>query len=398
MTSYLFRKILIGSLALCSLPQSAYLKEPATPAKSAGKPESPQRPNAYVTNDEWKRWKQRFASPSPVLALNKTWPKPLNISDENIARVLQRNTMIQFPEPLRMGDKPMSAVDISEFDDAVRFEVQDQIDLQLKQIPADQAIKEEERFKKMIDFMGDMIGKRAPDQLIIQFVGATHGIDLFFDFFLKDSDKKKLKPFLARRDEVVFSAAPYKMDTRRYTQEFEQLKEIVDGMPTKPQTIADTGIVLATNFLSRLYFYQNLLRERLKLNDLKQDEAFLGSIVLLDVNQYNESENIESLPKGSSLLAAGIKRVQLGREGWKYGNTYSLDQLRRSAMTPAQGKLVDYERNLLKDKHPKWYQRYEDGIIVEPSTYALYRKLKSWADAGISVSITGLEEFENIGK
>jgi hypothetical protein len=398
MTSHLFKKILVGSLALCSLPQSAYLKEPATPAKSGATPESPQRPNAYLTNDEWKRWKQRFASASPLLTLNKTWPKPLNISDENINLVLQRKSLISFPQTLRLGDKSLTSIDLSEFDTALRFEPSDQIDLQLDGVDPNQALKEEERFKKMVVYMAEMIGKRTPDELLIQFVGATHGVDLYFDFFLKDSDKRKIQPFLARQNEVVFFAAPYTMETTRYTKEYQEFEDVVDGTPSKPKTFGDGGVLRASMFLSRLYLYQNLLREKLKLADLKRDEAFLGTIVLLDIHSYNETAHIDSLPSASALKNLGFTKVKLGNEGWKFGQNYSLDQLRRSAMTPAQGKLLDYDETLIKERKPKWYERYQEGIIVDPATYALYRKLKSWADAGISVSITGLEEFENIGK
>ena len=398
MTSHLFRKILLGSLALCSLPQSAYLKEPATPAKSAAKPESSQRPNGYLTNDEWRRWKQRFASASPLLTLNKTWPKSVSISDENINLVLQRKSLISFPQTLRLGDKSLSSIDLSELNTALRFEPSDQIDLQLDGVDPNQALKEEERFKKMVVYMAEMIGKRTPDELLIQFVGATHGVDLYFDFFLKDSDKRKMQPFLARQNEVVFFAAPYTMETTSYTKEYQEFEDVVDGTPSKPKTFGDGGVIRASMFLSRLYFYQNLLREKLKIADLKRDEAFLGTIVLLDIHNYNETAHIDSLPSASALRNVGLTKVKLGNEGWKFGQNYSLDQLRRSAMTPAQGKLLDYEERLIKERKPKWYERYQEGIIVDPATYALYRKLKSWADAGISVSITGLEEFENIGK
>lgn len=398
MTKCLFRTLLLGSLALWFFPEPAQPTEARNPAKTTTKPENLQRPNGFVLNSEWRRWKERFASPSPLLTLNKTWPAAVRVSDENINLVLQRKSLISFPQTLRLGDKSLTSIDLSEFDTALRFEPSDQIDLQLDGVDPNQALKEEERFKKMIVYMAEMIGKRAPDELLIQFVGATHGVDLYFDFFLKDSDKRKLQPFLARQDEVVFFAAPYTMETTRYTKEYQEFEEVVDGTPSKPKTFGDGGALRASLFLSRLYLYQNLLRERLKLADLKRDEAFLGTIVLLDIHNYNETAHIDSLPSASALKNLGFTKVKLGNEGWKFGQNYSLDQLRRSAMTPAQGKLLDYEEALIKERKPKWYERYQEGIIVDPATYSLYRKLKSWTDAGISVSLTGLEEFENIGK
>jgi len=373
-----------------------------SPKKStATKPQphqKPPAPNPFVENAEWRRWKERFASASPLLTLNKMWPKEVAVSDENLKLVLQRKTLIKFPTPLRIADQSLTKLDLSEIDTAIRFDVYDQLDQQEEGKDPDQALKEEERFKKMIEFMEDMIGKREPDELIIQFVGATHGIDLFFDFFLKDSDKTKLLPFLSRRKEVVYTAAPFKMTTERYPAEFHQLSEAVTGIPSKPVTFADSGAIKASVFLSRLYFYQNLLREKLTIENLKWDEASLGTIVVLDSHNFDESEHLSALPSAAALRDAGIKKVKLGNEGWKYGSTYTLEQLRRSAMTPQQGAFEDYEVKLLKDKKPKWHARYEEGVIADSAAYALYRKLKTWSDAGIQISITGLEEFENIGK
>jgi len=401
MKKLILKKIWLISLLLAGYPDQTELKEAPKSGKIPGETKpavTPKRQNQFLINGEWKRWRDRFASASPLLVLNKTWPKAMTITDENNLQILQRKSTIKFAEPLKDRDRIVESIDVTEFADAVRFEVQDQIDLQLKQIPADQALKEEERFKRMLEFMSEMIGKRAPDELIIQFVGATHAIDLFFDFFLKDSDKKKLLPFLTRRDEVVFTAAPYQMETSFETPERHQLMEVADGIPSKVTTFGDSSYAFATMFLSRLYYYQNLLRGRLKLENLKHDEAFLGTIVIMDVHRLNQAEHIESLPSAQALRAAGINRVKLGNEGWKFGTSYSLEQLRRSALTPAQGRLADHEVALLKEKSPQWHEKYLNGIVVDRAAYATYLKLKSWADAGISVSITGLEEFENIGK
>ena len=394
-TAFAFAIILMGTvgspLTSNSPAKTQQAKEPRkqSQAKSGANP--------FVQNPEWKRWKDRYASASPLLMLNKVWPKELSISDENIKLVLQRKTLIKFSQPLKLGERSYESFNLLTDEDALRFEPHDQIDLQLYfGTESEQALKEEERFRVMTDNMMVMTGSREADELILLSVGATHGIDLFFAAFLKDADKKKTTPFLKKKFEVMYTIPPYTDSTLGLPLEAHNFVQVASGIPEKPRTFGSASALWGSFFLSRLYYYQGLLRERLKLEDLKKDDGNLGTIVLMELHKYDNSANIDALPSAAALKLAGIKKVRFGNEGWKYGEKYSLEQLKEISLTPSQRLVQDFELEVIKEKHPKWYSRYQEGIVANPIGYAIYQKLKSWSDQGVKISITGLEEFDRM--
>ena len=324
--------------------------------------------------DEWKAWTDKFASPSPLLTLNKTSSPELRVSDEAVVQILSGKTLFKFPSPVTYSNRNVLEFDVFEEKSARRLNTYDQIDGRFLGSNSIEALTEETRFNFMIETSYRLMAERKEDELLMIHLGATHALDIYFGFYLKDKDKVRQDKALQRQNEILYSSPPVSSETSFYTKDYYDLLMAVDGVATPVQRIGDSQLDQSMFFLSRLYFYHQLKKDTFNLAKLKEQKlSRLGTIVFMDIHYINSTAQYSELPSAQALKNSGFKTLRFANEAWISKKNYELKDLEKIFRTPFNPKLRDFEIEFLKKKKPEMLEKYQKGMVIYPAYAALFK-------------------------
>jgi|GEM_PF-5788259 len=344
----------------------------------------------------WANWLQKYTASSPLIALRKTRPSNLQIRDQDIDSVLKDKTVIKFAEPLFLKNRKYTQYDLTQFNHSRRFEVQDQIALQLidPKMEKKQLVKEEKRFQTIRDHMQQLVSHRKDHELLILFTGMTHAYDLYFSQFLTP-DLEATNPLYRVRTQALYVGLPVTDDAFFYTQDYYNFIAKLRGTAFKPILFKENNLFDYMSFLARFYYYNNLktglVTKKELFKDKKQEPR---SLVIMDVHGLNVPELFQQMPSPDSLAALGITQVKVAMEGWKYGKTYQSEEMRKFYFIKGDELVSKGEKNFFKKFIKKAFDLAEKGFVYNQTIQALHRKLQSYQASGIIVKYTGLEDTE----
>lgn len=381
-------------LTLVGLPCSAQGMKPI-PKKEAEK-KKPRELVDYKKNLSWKDWIDRYASSSPLNAMRKTIPPSLLVSDKQLKQVLSGKTKIKFDKPLFRGEKSFDSYDLSQMERALRFEVYDQIDLQLidKKIDKERVLKEQDRFKYMLGAIRELIQQRKEGELLIIFTGETHALDLYFTMFLKP-DLPKSDPLYRVWTDVLYVSPPYSWNTTFFSADYYKLLEAMRGSKQPVKTVKSSSLHLFSNFPARLYFFSRLKSELFSLEKLTEERnKDFGVLVFMDTHYMNSFQLYKDMPKAATLIDLGIKRITFATEGLQHNKEYESRDFFKLYHVDADDALTKEDQEYYRKFRSKAYAQLKKGVVSNLSARALHLKLKQWESSGIPVTYTGLEEFD----
>jgi len=238
-----------------------------------------------VAAQEWSKWSQKYASRSPLIALNKTsqWPN----TDDQISKVLTGVESLTLTEELKLGGSAVKEVAIAQS--------------KLAQGP-------DARDTSILNNMKSLPAARKADELLILYVGEAHAID----FYCQES--------FANPQDTLFASYP-----RNSTISLES-QAIVDfftalGTPQSRSTVAQDSAVVQTAFPVRLFYYAKQNPGKHSLADLKRDNfpKNPSTIVLMDWHAIDNTEVTDSLPSSASIKASGFTTIRVALGGFKKG-------------------------------------------------------------------------------
>lgn len=348
---------------------------------------------------ELREWIKTYGSPSPLIAINKTSSDTFKISDEHIQQILSGKTKVTYTKPLTIMGKNVLEYDIFEEDDARRFEVLADYDAGDERVASNSLVfdQSQRRFGFMLAEFYKLLANRKDDELLIVLVGRMHAFDIYFNFFLQDADKIKRNPALQRRREIVYVNYPLNDQMKFYSENYYELWKALDGVETPIKTVASISGGLATSYLARLHYFNDLKKDTITLSSLKDETlSRFGAIVFMDLHFLDSPSPFKSMPTADALRRAGFKTVKFAVESWKAGKEYTLEDFNRLYRTPQAFSIRDYELQFLSRKNPKMKKRYLEGdLVIDPNFAFLHEKLKSYKRGGLSVLLTGMEEKES---
>lgn len=344
---------------------------------------------------DWSSWIKKYASNSPLLAINKTSSAELAVPDSAITQVLSGKTLFKFAEPVTYQNRNVLEFDLFEDKSARRLNTFDQIDSRVVGSNALDALNEETRYDFMIEASYKAIADRKDDELLIMHMGATHALDVYFGFFLKDKDKIRRDKSLQRQKEILYVSLPVSSSTTFFTPEYYDLLLAVDGVSTPVEKIGNSQIDQSMFYLSRLYFYHQLKKEGFSLEKLKDEKLDrIGTLIFMDTHYLNSTSAYSEMPSAEVIKRSGFKSVRVANESWIAGKNYELKDLEKIYRTPNNPRLRDFEIEFLKKKKPAVLERYQKGMVVYPAYAALHKKLLEYERAGIKITLTGLEQVD----
>lgn len=369
--------------------------------KKVTREESQNLENKTPINPEWKEWLNKYASSSPFLAERKGSPAGYSPTDQQIKEVLDGNPLVKFVSPLELDNKDLSEYNLTQSTTALRFETVDQIDMQLLE-PNDskkRLMNHLERFRSMRSHIQEMIGSRKPNELMMFMIGATHGHDLFYGFFL-NPDRSIKDPLYKVHTDVYYAQAKAQVSSEFFTNQYYRLQKALRGTEIEKETIKNYGVINFTEPLARLFYYRSLSSQIVKIQDLvKARENNLGAIVFLDRHRLQSPGVFMELPEAGSLISMGINQVVLGVEALQYGRDYTLEDLKPYYFVNDKTYFVTEEdRQYYKKFRPEAFKMLQKGVIYDENWRALADKLRSYQGRGIRILVTGVEDTDRVNK
>lgn len=348
--------------------------------------------------EAWLQWLETYGSSSPLKTLRKTRPSRLQISDEQILKVLQGQTSIQLKEPLQSQDGLYKSIDLSRFDESRRFEVHRQYELQVlnPKMSKQDLITESSRFRDVRDHMQELIIERKPKDLLLLYVGQTHALDLYFGSFLKP-DMLETDPLYRIRQDVIYLSGIVTERSPFFTESYYDLLRALRGSEIASVYLKDNELFDFANFLGRLSYYNQLKAGLISLEDLKTErKPHFGAFVFMDIHNLGMPKVFEQLPSARELVRLGVENVKLAMEGWQYDKAYSGDELQRFYRATTESYLSGEDLEYFQQFRKEVVRLLDRGLIYNKTIQALHEKLQSYERAGIRVEYTGLEKNERI--
>lgn len=352
-----------------------------------------------VLDSTWQEYLNRYAGTTPFEAIRRSRAPRYHIEDAHIRSVLKGNTKLETKEEFFWNSQPMKAFELTGFTAALRLEKIDQLDLQVidPTLSKEQIMGEGSRFRHMREAMQKLVYDREPDELLLLFSGETHALDLFFSSFLMP-DKRKKAPFSRLEEEVYYVAYPLTNQTPFFSPDWLQFVRVSQGTQQEELTLKNEDLILYSNPLARLSYYNGLKSGLIKFEDVQSRSlSRLGVLAFMDWHDVRLPQVISELPESSSLKSAGFSRVTLALEGLKSGEFYSLDDLVKIYRTTKESVITSAEEEEYYKKFRRnAYALLEKGFVSRPMVKALSDKLKRIRSQGFEVRLTGLEAFNRL--
>ncbi|MGA0164791.1 MAG: hypothetical protein ACO3LE_11225, partial [Bdellovibrionota bacterium] len=310
-----------------------------------------------------------------------------------ISHVKKGNSSVKFQKPLFKGKVQVDSYDLFSSVEARRFESFDQIDLMAadSNLKPKEVVKNEDRNKTMRDNMIKMITSRPQEELNLFFVGTGHALDLFFGYFLKP-DRPKKDPERKIYEEVIYVGRPITDETMFFTQDYRDFVEASKGVRVESESVKDHSLALSVIFHARHLFYNNLKRDLIAEKDLLEEHPVrVGNLVVMDVHFIRNTEPFSKMPSAKALKSVGIKKIRVGMEGWKFGESYKLSDFERFYRIKSSGRFSKEDIAYFKRFRPKAYKMYEKNFVTDLGIQALHNRLEDYEKNGIKVEVTGLE-------
>lgn len=355
--------------------------------------------NEPVLSEAWKLWRETYSSSSPYRALQKTRQGNLKMQDEHLIQILKGNSKLQFQAPLKLNKNEVTEFDVTQMDQARRFETTTMFDLQgiEPHLSKKEVFEELGRFRQMRENMQSLILNREDDELLIIFAGETHGLDLFFGSYLKPDLRPSSAEYKIRSD-VEYVGMVANENTEFFTALHDEFYEALRGSRMESEKLGDFSAIDYASFFARLHYYNSLKSGLLKKDMITKDERtpFPKALVFLDVHHLRSPQVFHQMPEARDLLKAGFRKIKVAMEGWKFGKSYNSSDLKRFYYMDTSSYLSKDDLEYYKKFRKKAFQLLENGFVVNANIEAFHRRLRSYEERGIPIDYTGLEPRERL--